>query len=94
VSISDIRTFFCSTCTHNPQKHSTICDGGERLISPGATAGASVGDKIVAVNGRDISSFELYEIREILARNGETVNLEVTWDGKAILLSLLLRSVY
>jgi membrane-associated protease RseP (regulator of RpoE activity) len=94
VSISDIRTFFCSTCTHNPQKHSTICDGGERLISPGATAGALVGDKIVAVNGRDISSFELYEIREILTRNGETVNLEVTWDGKAILLSLLLRSVY
>jgi membrane-associated protease RseP (regulator of RpoE activity) len=94
VSISDIRTFFCSTCTHNPQKHSTICDGGERLISPGATAGALVGDKIVAVNGRDISSLELYQIREILTRNSETVNLEVTRNGEPILLSLRLSSVY
>jgi hypothetical protein len=44
--------------------------------------------------GRDISGLELYEIREVLTRNGETVNLDVMRDGKPILLSLLLRSLY
>ena len=62
--------------------------------SPAAEAGVLVGDEIASINGRSATGYSLSDIRSMLARDLDTVNLALKRDGKLIELSLRLRRLY
>jgi len=62
--------------------------------SPAADVGMLAGDEITAINERDATSYSLSDIRNMLARDLDTVKLTVKRNGEFIEMFLRLRLLY
>jgi predicted aspartyl protease len=62
--------------------------------SPAAAARVRVGDVITEINGVDASELATHEMKELLARDGETVSLAIDRDGDPLTVSLRLKRQY
>ncbi len=59
--------------------------------SPADENGILAGDRVIKINGRAATSYDFWELRPILRRNGGTVTMTVSRDGKESIVSLALR---
>jgi len=62
--------------------------------SPAAQAGVLVGDMITRIDGTDTSALATHEVRELLARDGETAALMLDRDRDSVEVVLRLKRLY
>jgi len=90
----DVFRVDCSGLSITSTAASTVVVKRVQEGSPAAEAGVLVGDEIASINGRSATGYSLSDIRSMLARDLDTVNLALKRDGKLIALSLRLRRLY
>jgi hypothetical protein len=59
--------------------------------SPADEKGILVGDHVITIDGRPAVSYDVWELRPVLRRDGETVTLTISRDGAESEVSLVLR---
>jgi hypothetical protein len=58
--------------------------------SAGAQAGVQVGDEVVRIDGKPVSSLQVYQARELMRTAGRTCHLSLRRDGRAMDVSFTL----
>lgn len=61
--------------------------------SPASEAGLQVGDKITHINGKPATGYSIWDLRPMMRREGEKINLAVLRDNGEIEVTLILRRV-
>ncbi len=61
--------------------------------SPASEAGIKLNDQLLKINGRSMAEVSLAEVKDILKREGETIDLVVNQNGEEKNVSLTLRSL-
>jgi hypothetical protein len=59
--------------------------------SPAADAGLAIDDVVTHVNGRPVTSGNMFELREMMKRNGSKLTIRVTREGQPVEVELTLR---
>ncbi|WP_159584893.1 aspartyl protease family protein [Marinoscillum sp. 108] len=61
--------------------------------SPASDAGIKLNDELITINDKSVAEFDLPDIKDLLKKEGETVNLVIKQDGQEKSVSLTLRSL-
>ena len=61
--------------------------------SPASDAGIKLNDELITINDQSVAEFDLPDIKDLLKKEGETVNLVIKQDGQEKSVSLTLRSL-
>jgi serine protease Do len=63
-------------------------------IGPAKAAGIEAGDVILSIDGREVSEFSLFQIRDILTQDGKTVEMTLRRGGRECEVTVALRDFY
>jgi hypothetical protein len=59
--------------------------------SPASDAGLQIGDKVLSINGKAAIKYDVWDLRPLLRREGETITLSVLRGDKEMQISIVLR---
>jgi hypothetical protein len=89
---------FADPCEYNMSGVEMTKAGGDTLTiktihpgSPASRAGLRVGDKVLTINEKPAAGYDIWELRPLFTRQGETVRLVVVREGREKRVPLRLR---